>query len=77
MPLSFLIPLAIALPLALLSYQSREEIVSTFSAIVAFISLVVSFILAPWMVQIGILLLGLGGIRYFCHRHSCQETVRR
>jgi uncharacterized membrane protein YciS (DUF1049 family) len=74
MSLSFLVPLAIALIAAIIGIQSQEEIVAVFSTIVAALSLLLSFILAPWMVQIFILISGLAGLRYICHRNSCQDS---
>lgn len=73
MTLSFLIPLAIALIAGYVAYQGQEEIVTLFSTILAIISLVVTFVLAPWVVQILVLVSGLAGLRYFCYRHSCQS----
>jgi len=75
MMLSFLISLAIALVAALMAYQSREEIVTIFSLIVMAIGLLVSIAWVPWFVQILILVVGLGGMRYFCYRHSCQDDI--
>lgn len=75
MAISFFIPFAIALIAAVVGYRSREEIVTVFSAIIAAVSLFLSFVLAPWLVQISILLAGLAGMRYFCHRHSCQNSL--
>jgi undecaprenyl pyrophosphate phosphatase UppP len=72
---SFLISLAIASIAAFMAYKSREEIVKAFSVIVMAISLLVSFAWTPWLVQILILAASLGGIRYFCYRHSCQDAI--
>lgn len=74
--LSFVIPFAIALVTAYIAYQTQEEIIKAFSAIVMAISLLISFAWAPWWVQILILLTSLGGLRYFCVRYSCHNTVR-
>lgn len=76
MLLSFLIPLAIALVAAFVSVHSREEIVAVFFTIVASFSLLLSFILASWTIQILILILGLAGLRYMCHQHSCQDLMK-
>jgi len=70
---SFLIPFAIALLSAFITYQSQEEIVKAFFVIVMAISLLLSFAWASWLVQILILSTSLGGLRYFCDRHSCHE----
>jgi lipopolysaccharide/colanic/teichoic acid biosynthesis glycosyltransferase len=75
MTLSFLIPFAIALVAAFMAYQSQEEIVKTFCVIVMTISLLVSFAWAAWLVQILILVASLGGVRYFCYRHACQDAM--
>ena len=74
MVLSFFIPFAIALVAAWIAYQSQEEIVKIFFVIVMAISLLVSFAWAPWLVQILILVVSLGAMRYFCDRHSCQDA---
>jgi len=74
--LSFLIPFAIALISAWIVYESQEEIVKTFFVIVMAISLFMSFAWAPWLVQILILVASLGAMRYFCYRHSCQNTSK-
>lgn len=74
--LSFLIPLAIAAIAAFVTYQSREEIVKALSVIVMTIGLLASFAWTPWIVQIVILAASLGGIRYFCYRHSCQDVSK-
>jgi hypothetical protein len=76
MALSFLIPFAIALVAAYIGYQSREEIIKVFSMIVMAISLLVSFAWAPWFVQILVLVTSLGGMRYFCDRHSCRDATK-
>lgn len=75
MTLFFLLSLTIALIAASVGYQSREEIVTPFSFIVAVISLMISLVLAPWMVQLLILVVGVLGMRYFCDRHSCQNSL--
>ncbi|MBE9182353.1 hypothetical protein IQ268_27785 [Oculatella sp. LEGE 06141] len=77
MPLSFIIPFAIALISAWIAYESQEEIVKTFFVIVMAISLLVSFAWAPWLVQTLVLVVSLGAMRYFCDRHSCQNTAKR
>ena len=74
MTLSFLIPFAISLIAGFIAYQGQEEIVTLFSTILAIISLVLTFVLAPWMVQILVLVAGLAGLRYFCDRHACQNS---
>ena len=74
MTTSFLIPFAIALLSAFTAYQSQEEIVKAFFVIVMAISLLLSFAWTPWLVQILILLTSLGGMRYFCDRHSCHDA---
>ncbi len=74
MTTSFLIPFAIALLSAFVAYQSQEEIVKAFFVIVMAISLLVSFAWASWLVQILILSTSLGGMRYFCDRHSCNDA---
>jgi hypothetical protein len=71
---SFLIPFAIALLSAWIAYQSQEEIVKAFCVIVMAISLLLSFAWAPWLVQI--LITSLGGMRYFCDRHSCHDAAK-
>ncbi len=76
MLLSFFIPFAIALVAAWIAYQSQEEIVKIFSMIVMAISLLLSFAWAPWLVQILILSTSLGGMRYFCDRHSCNDATK-
>lgn len=76
MTLSFIIPFAIALITAWIAYESQEEIVKTFFVIVMAISLLVSFAWAPWLVQILVLVVSLGAMRYFCYRHSCQNTSK-
>lgn len=76
MLLRFFIPLVIALVAALIAYQSREEIVKTFSIIIMAISLLVSFAWAPWLLQVLVLALSVGGMRYLCHRHSCQDALK-
>lgn len=76
MTLSFLILLAIALIAALVAYQSQEEIVKVFSVIVMVISLLLSFAWASWLVQILILVVSLGALRYFCDRHSCHNAEK-
>lgn len=73
--MSFLIPMAIALIAAYIRYQVHEEIVSIFATLIALLSLILSFVLAPWIVQILILVGGLAGVRYFCDRHSCQQSL--
>ncbi|OLP19941.1 hypothetical protein BST81_02965 [Leptolyngbya sp. 'hensonii'] len=76
MAISFLIPLTIALAAAYTRYQTQEEMVAVFATIIALINLVLSFVLAPWMVQ-GLILVGsFLGLRYFCYRHSCQNGTR-
>ena len=70
----FLIPFAIALLSAFVAYQSQEEIVKAFFVIVMAISLLLSFAWTPWLVQILILSTSLGGMRYFCDRHSCRDA---
>ncbi|WP_431658482.1 hypothetical protein [Pantanalinema rosaneae] len=74
--LSFLIPFVIAVIAAFVAYQSREEIVKIFSIIVMAISLLLSFAWAPWFVQTLVLVTSLGGIRYFCDRHSCHNPSK-
>jgi lipopolysaccharide/colanic/teichoic acid biosynthesis glycosyltransferase len=74
---SFLIPFAIALVAAWIAYQSQEEIVKAFFVIVMAISLLVSFAWTPWLVKILILSTSLGGMRYFCDRHSCQNSIEK
>lgn len=76
MTFSFIIPFAIALITAWIAYESQEEIVKTFFVIVMAISLLISFAWAPWLVQILILVVSLGAMRYFCYRHSCQNTSK-
>ncbi len=76
MTLSFIIPFAIAVITAWIAYESQEEIVKTFFIIVMAISLLMSFAWAPWLVQILILVVSLGAMRYFCYRHSCQNTSK-
>lgn len=76
MVLSFFIAFAIALVAAWIAYQSQEEIVKTFFVIVMAISLLVSFAWAPWLVQILILVVSLGAMRYFCDRHSCHSATK-
>lgn len=73
--MTFLIPLAIALIAAYIQYQSREEMVTIFSAIVGVIGLLVSIVLAPWVIQLVLLVTGLAGMRYFCYRHSCNNAL--
>lgn len=73
--LSFLIAFTLAFVAAYLGYHSQEEIVALFFVIVAVISLVTSFVLAHWIMQILILGASLSGIRYFCYRHSCQNSL--
>jgi hypothetical protein len=46
------------------------------STIAAIVGLIISFVLAPWMVQILILLGSLGAMRYYCYRHACQNRPR-
>jgi len=75
MVLSFVIPFIIALVAAFIAYQSQEEIVKAFSIIIMAVSLLVSFAWAPWLVQILILISSLGGMRYLCNRHSCQDVI--
>lgn len=77
MTTSFLIPFAVALLSAFIAYRSQEEIVKAFSVIVMSISLLVSFAWAPWLAQILILSTSLGGMRYFCDRHSCQDSIEK
>ena len=77
MTLSFIIPFAIALIAAWIAYESQEEIVKTFFIIIMAISLLVRFAWAPWLVQILVLLVSLGAMRYFCDRHSCQNAAKR
>lgn len=76
MALSFFIPFGVALVAAFVAYQSREEIVRTFAMIIMVINLLVSFVGAPWLLQLLILAASLGGMRYFCVRHSCQNTAK-
>ncbi|WP_416668659.1 hypothetical protein [Egbenema bharatensis] len=73
--MSFLIPLAIALVAIYIQYQTQEEIVAIFSIVIAIVCFFLSLVLAPWMVQILILVAGLGGMRYFCRSHSCQDAA--
>ncbi len=77
MALSFFIAFAIALIATWIAYQSQEEIVKIFFVIVMAISLLVSFAWASWLVQILILTASLGGMRYFCDRHSCNTSKIR
>ncbi len=72
--MSFLIPLTITLVAICVQYQTQEEIIAIFSTIVAIVCFCLSLFLAPWGVQILILLTGLAGMRYFCRSYSCQES---
>jgi putative effector of murein hydrolase LrgA (UPF0299 family) len=76
MALSFFIPFTIALVTAFVAYQSQEEIVKIFAILIMAISLLLSFAWTPWFVQILILIASLGGMRYFCYRHSCNNDVK-
>lgn len=76
MNLSFLIPLVISLIAAFLRFHTQEEMTAILSTIAAIVGLIISFVLAPWTVQILILLGSLGAMRYYCYRHACQNRPR-
>lgn len=73
---SIVILLAIALVALYVRYQFPEEIVVLLSNILSIFCVLMSFALAPWKVQILILVVGLLGMRYFCYRHSCQQLMK-
>ena len=70
--LSFLIPLAIALGAIYVRSHTQEEIVRILAAIVAAIGFGWSFALAPGILQILVLAVGLWVV-WCCCRQSCAD----
>ncbi|MGQ9871232.1 hypothetical protein [Leptodesmis sp.] len=68
--------MTISLIAAFVRLRTQEEMTAILSTIVAIGGLLISFVLAPWIVQILILLGSLGAMRYYCYRHSCQNRPR-
>jgi hypothetical protein len=64
MPISFLIPLAIAVITIYARDRVQEEIILVLFNLTAAIGVILGFIMAPWLVQISLLAAGLWGIRY-------------
>jgi hypothetical protein len=64
MAISFLIPLAIAAITIYARYQIQEEIMVVLFNLTAAIGILLGFIMAPWIVQISLLAVGLWGMRY-------------
>ena len=66
----FLIPLAIALTAIYVQHQAQEEIIIILARIFAALGLLVSFSLAPWLVQILVLAIAVWEVWWCC---CCQK----
>lgn len=71
--LAMLLALLLAVIAAYFSLNT-DDALAVFFAIVAGISLVASFVFAPWFVKLLILVGALGAFRYYCRRHACENA---
>lgn len=71
--LAMLIALLLAVIAAYFSLN-MDDALAAFFAIVAGISLIGCFVLAPWFMKLLILIGALAAFRYYCHRHACQNA---
>jgi hypothetical protein len=54
---------------------NTEDAWAAFFAIAAGACLLISLILASWVVKVVVLVGALAGMRYYCHRHACEPSA--
>ena len=71
---SFIVAVIMTTFAAYLSQHSPEA-VSLFFMVLAVLGLIISFVLAPWMMQILFLVFGLLWMRYLCRKTGCDKST--